>query len=97
MLVPQAWKEFMDFADSVGIMAGFLAAVGAGIRMWITRERRSAAGKQAVEQVHKMATNDLPHLFEESVKTNNHLERQTVLLQDMRDGIIKLVDRTPRA
>ena len=51
----------------------------------------------AVEQVNKMATNDLPHIHAEAVSTNQHLTQQTELLQEMRDGINLLVDRTPRA
>jgi hypothetical protein len=62
-----------------------------------TRKQREADGKKAVEQVNKLATNDVPHLYDESVKTNDHLEKQTVLLANIDRGIAILVDRDRRA
>ena len=58
--------------------------------------KRQEKGDQAMEQVNKMATNDLPHLFEEGQKTNEHLETQTNLLSSIDRGIAVLVDRRNR-
>lgn len=93
MLVPQSLKDWIEVGDGIGVAIGLLGAAGAVIRWWLRREQIQEEGKKAITQINKMATNDLPHLFEESLKTNKHLEDQTNLLTNIDKGITILVDR----
>jgi hypothetical protein len=95
-MISPALKELLEAANDIGIFLTLLCAAVAALSWYVGRAKRKAAAELAVAQINKMATNDFPHIHDESVKTNVHLTQQTVLLQDMRDGIIKLVDRTER-
>lgn len=95
--VPQNIKDWLEIGDSIAVVLAVLGGLAAGFKWWFTREQAQEEGKKAVEQVNKMATNDLPHLTESSNKTNGHLEEQTKLLINMDKNIALLVDRFPRA
>lgn len=92
-MVPQPIKDWAEILDHTLTL---LTILGILLGWYLTKKKRAEAGEKAVAQIDKMATNDLPHIHAEAVDTNKHLTQQTVLLQDMRDGIIKLVDRTER-
>lgn len=106
--IPQTVKDVIDVLDSfvvIGTCIGFLyGAWKWSVKNGINVHDRSKEGVQAMEQINKMASNDLPHLYDESKKTNEHLEKQTTILEKMTDSFISmdtnikiLVDRTPRS
>jgi len=76
----------------IDILASLLTIAGA---LWVAVVWYGKLS-DAVEEIHSLATNHLPHLqasVEEVAKTNAELVELT---RDVRDNIIKLVDRSER-
>lgn len=86
-------SETVNFFDVLEHIITIVTIVGFVLGWYVTRKQRQQAGQTAVAQVNKMATNDLPHLYDESVRTNEHLEKQTALLTNMDKSLGILVDR----
>jgi hypothetical protein len=87
-------RDVWDIAEHVVLIVTVLSAV---VGFFITRHDRVAESKKAMEQIDKVATNDMPHLTAETQQTNVHLTEQTKLLQSMDKNIALLVDRSSPA
>ena len=90
-MIPQAIKDVLEVANNLIVVFTIL---GVGLGWYMTRQKRQDAGKLAVDQINKMATNDLPHLTKAAEESNVHLVKQTELLTSVDKSLAILVDRS---
>lgn len=86
----------VNIFDVLEHLVTIITIVGFALGWYVTRKERQQAGQHAVDQVNKMATNDLPHIYEESQRTNTFLAEQSKLLMSMDKSLGVLVDRGRR-
>lgn len=85
-----------NFLDVLEHLVTIVTILGFIVGWYLTKKQQQRAGQNAVEQVNKMATNDLPHIYEESQRTNEYLAEQSKLLTSMDKSLTVLVDRGRR-